>query len=63
MKLHQQLFLVSVEKAGGTANAMTKTNVGVGYSQGTYAAVPLYNITGSGTGATATIVINAQGTN
>ena len=50
-----------IEKAGGTANAMTKTNVGVGYSQGTYAAVPLYNITGSGTGATATIVINAQG--
>ena len=50
-----------VEQAGGTANAMTKTNVGVGYSQGTYAAVPLYNITGSGTGATATIVINAQG--
>ncbi|BCU96968.1 MAG: hypothetical protein CM15mV14_0980 [uncultured marine virus] len=50
-----------VEKAGGTANAMTKTNVGVGYSQGTYAAVPLYNITGSGTDATATIVINAQG--
>ena len=42
-------------------NAMTKTNVGVGYSQGTYAAVPLYNITGSGTDATATIVINAQG--
>ena len=40
---------------------MTKTNVGVGYSQGTYTAVPLYNITGSGTGATATIVINAQG--
>ena len=50
-----------VENAGGTANTMTKTNVGVGYSQGTYAAVPLYNITGSGTGATATIVINAQG--
>ena len=46
-----------VENAGGTANAMTKTNVGVGYSQGTYTAVPLYNITGSGTGATATIVI------
>ena len=51
-----------IEQAGGTANAMTKTNVGVGYSQGTYAAVPLYNITGSGTNATATIVINAQGT-
>jgi hypothetical protein len=50
-----------IEQAGGTANAMTKTNVGVGYSQGTYTAVPLYNITGSGTGATATIVINAQG--
>ena len=51
-----------IEKAGGTASAMTKTNVGVGYSQGTYATVPLYNITGSGSGATATIVINAQGT-
>ena len=50
-----------VENAGGTANAMTKTNVGVGYSQGTFAGVPLYNITGSGSGATATIVINAQG--
>ncbi len=51
-----------IEKAGGTASAMTKTNVGVGYSQGTYTTVPLYNITGSGSGATATIVINAQGT-
>ena len=51
-----------IEKAGGTANTMTKTNVGVGYSQGTYTGVPLYNITGSGTNATATIVINAQGT-
>ena len=50
-----------IEKAGGTANAMTKTNVGLGYSQGTYAAVPLYNITGSGESATATIVINASG--
>ena len=50
-----------IEKAGGTANAMSKTNVGVGYSQGTYTGVPFYNITGSGTGATATIVINAQG--
>jgi len=50
-----------VENAGGTANAMTKTNVGVGYSQGTYAGVPFYNITGSGSGATATIVINASG--
>ena len=51
-----------IEQAGGTASAMTKTNVGVGYSQGTYTNVPLYNITGSGTDATATIVINAQGT-
>ena len=50
-----------VENAGGTANAMTKTNVGVGYSQGTYTGVPFYNITGSGSGATATIVINASG--
>ena len=51
-----------IENAGGAANQMTKTNVGVGYSQGTYTNVPLYNITGSGEDATATIVINAQGT-
>ena len=50
-----------LENAGGTANTMTKTNVGVGYSQGTYTGVPFYNITGSGSGATATIVINASG--
>ena len=50
-----------VENAGGTANTMTNINVGVGYSQGTYTAVPFYNITGSGSGATATIVVNAQG--
>ena len=50
-----------IEKAGGTPNAMTKTNVGVGYSQGTYTGVELYNITGSGENVTATIVINAQG--
>ena len=50
-----------IEQAGGTPNAMTKTNVGVGYSQGTYTGVELYNITGSGENVTATIVINAQG--
>ena len=50
-----------VEKAGGTASAIVKTNIGTGYAQGTQTGVPLYNITGSGSGATATIVINAQG--
>ena len=50
-----------VEKAGGTASAIVKTNLGTGYAQGTQTGVPLYNITGSGSGATATIVINAQG--
>ena len=50
-----------VEKAGGTANTIVKTNIGTGYAQGTQTGVPLYNITGSGSGATATIVINAQG--
>ena len=59
--LWESLLSGIVEQAGGTANAMSKTNVGVGYSQGTYTGVPFYNITGSGTGATATIVINAQG--
>ena len=50
-----------VEKAGGPANTIVKTNLGTGYVQGTQTGVPLYNITGSGSGATATIVINAQG--
>ena len=50
-----------VEKAGGTASAIVKTNLGTGYAQGTQTGVRLYNITGSGSGAPATIVITAQG--
>ena len=50
-----------VENAGGVANALVRTNTGIGYSEGTYSSVPFYNITGSGSGASATIVINSDG--
>jgi hypothetical protein len=39
---------------GGAANATTNL-VGVGYSNGTFTGVPLYSITGSGTGAQGTV--------
>lgn len=44
-----------VEKVGGFISGITTSNVGVGYSNGTFTAVPLYTITGSGSGATANI--------
>ena len=46
-----------VEFVGGNIGVVSTTNVGVGYSNGTYSRVPLYSITGSGSGATATVTI------
>ena len=48
-----------LERVGGGANqgALTQTNAGTGYENGTYTAVPLYTITGAGSGATATVVV------
>ena len=46
-----------IESVGGGINATSKTLVGAGYSNGTHTGVPLYNITGSGSGAQATVVI------
>ena len=48
-----------IEQVGGRVNTVTSSRVGAGYSDGTYAGVPLYSITGSGTGAVATITISS----
>lgn len=47
-----------IENVGGTLVAITTSNVGTGYSNGTFSNVSLYNITGSGVGAAATVVIS-----
>ena len=44
-----------IENVGGPLNTVSVANVGTGYSTGTFTGVPLYSITGSGTGARATI--------
>jgi len=54
-----------VENLGGPISATGTGSVGivavgVGYSNGTYTSVPLYSITGKGTGAQATITISSS---
>ena len=44
-----------IESVGGKANTVSVANVGTGYSTGTFTGVTLYSITGSGTGAKATV--------
>ena len=53
-----------VEQIGGPIGVITTTSVGAGYSNGFYSNVPLFTITGSGSGATAnlTILSNAVAT-
>ena len=47
-----------IESTGGPINANSITNAGIGYSNGQFSNVPLYAITGNGTGATATVTIS-----
>jgi len=47
-----------IESTGGPINANSITNAGIGYSNGQFSNVPLYSITGNGTGATATVTIS-----
>jgi len=44
-----------IEKVGGKLNTVSVNRVGAGYSDGTFTDVPLYSITGNGSGATASI--------
>jgi len=50
-----------IENIGSRLNTLSVTNVGTGYSSGTFIGVPLYNITGNGSGATANIVFDSTG--
>ncbi len=47
-----------IEQVGGKLATVTTGNNGEGYSDGTYTNVPLYKITGSGSGAKATVVVS-----
>jgi len=46
-----------IENVGGNVVAITTSNVGTGYSNGTFTGVPLFNITGYGISATADITV------
>ena len=49
-----------VKELGGNVGVVTTSNVGVGYSNGTFESVPLFTLTGSGNGATATVTITSN---
>lgn len=51
-----------IEKVGGNISGISTSNVGSGYSSGTYTSVPLYAITGYGSSATANITFDSNGT-
>jgi hypothetical protein len=44
-----------IEQVGGRINTVSNSIVGAGYSNGTFTGVPLYSITGNGSGAQATL--------
>ena len=50
-----------IEYVGGNINTVGISTVGVGYSNGTFNSVPLYTISGNGSGATANITISGNG--
>jgi len=49
-----------IENVGSEIATFNISNIGIGYSNGSYNNVPLYSITGKGTGATADIVISSN---
>lgn len=50
-----------IENVGSKISTISTNNVGTGYSSGTFVGVPMYNITGNGSGATAQITFNSSG--
>ena len=49
-----------IESVGGPINAKTITNAGIGYSNGTFTSVPVFPITGNGSGAVASVTISSN---
>ena len=47
-----------IENIGSKISTVSTSNVGSGYSTGTFTSVPLYSITGSGSGAQATVTFS-----
>tara|TARA_B100000683_G_scaffold262500_1_gene289666 strand:- start:340 stop:2343 length:2004 start_codon:yes stop_codon:yes gene_type:complete len=47
-----------IESVGGPINGTAISNAGIGYSNGQFSNVPLFAITGNGSGATATVTIS-----
>ena len=48
-------------RISGSGNGISTTNVGTGYSSGSFSGVSLYNVTGNGSGATASITFSSAG--
>ena len=48
-----------IENIGSKIATVSTANVGAGYSNGSFTSVPLYSITGSGSGAEATVVFSS----
>ena len=46
-----------IDQVGGRLDTLSPSIVGAGYSNGTYSDVPLYTITGNGSGGRATVVV------
>ena len=49
-----------IESTGGPINSVAIANAGIGYSNGTFSNVPLFAITGNGSGAQASVTISSN---
>ena len=47
-----------IERVGSEVSTLSITNAGIGYSNGTFTNVPLYTLSGNGSGLTATVVVS-----
>ena len=49
-----------IEKVGSNISALSLTNTGVGYSNGTFSGVSFYSVSGNGTGAVGVVTISSN---